>query len=54
MEDGENGAKRLWNGYIKEKSTIFCNIFGEKLKKCLKWLVRRANRVLTSALSHIL
>ena len=23
MEDGENGAKRLWNGYIQEKSSIF-------------------------------
>ena len=24
MEDGENGAKCLWNGYIREKSMIFC------------------------------
>ena len=23
MEDGENGAKRLWNGYTREKSSIF-------------------------------
>ena len=23
MEDGENGAKRLWNGYTREKMSIF-------------------------------
>ena len=23
MEDGENGAKRLWNGYTREKLSIF-------------------------------
>ena len=23
MEDGENGAKRLWNGYTRETMLIF-------------------------------
>ena len=54
MEDGENGAKRLWNGDIQEKSTIFCGNFKEKMTTCLKWVVRRANQILTSAFSRIL
>ena len=36
MEDGENGAKRLWNGYIREKSPIFCGSFSEKNEKVLE------------------
>ena len=35
MEDGENGAKRLWNGYIQEKSTIFGGHFRKKNEKVL-------------------
>ena len=53
MEDGENGAKRRWNGYIREKTMIFYGDFPKKMKKCLKWVVRRANIFLTSAICII-
>ena len=33
MEDGENGAKCLWNGYIQEKSAISCGNSWGKNKK---------------------
>ena len=36
MEDGENGAKRLWNGYIREKSTIFYGDLRKKHEKVLE------------------
>ena len=36
MEDGENGAKCLWNGYIREKSTIFFKDFRQKNEKVLE------------------
>ena len=36
MEDGENGAKCLWNGYIREKSMIFCGNFRQKNEKVLE------------------
>ena len=36
MEDGENGAKRRWNGYIREESTIFCGDFQKKNEKVLE------------------
>ena len=37
MEDGENGAKCLRNGYIQEKSMIFCGDFrGGGKKKVLE------------------
>ena len=36
MEDGENGAKCLWNGYIREKSSIFCGNFPSKNEKVLE------------------
>ena len=36
MEDGENGAKRQWNGYIREKSFIFCGNFQQKNEKVLE------------------
>ena len=36
MEDGENGAKCLWNCYIQEKSTIFLKDFRQKNKKVLE------------------
>ena len=36
MKDGENGAKRRWNGYIREKSTIFYGKFREKNEKVLE------------------
>ena len=36
MEDGENAAKRLWNGYICEKTTIFYANVLEKNKKVLE------------------
>ena len=35
MEDGENGAKCLWNGYIREKSSIFDSNFWGKIEKVL-------------------
>ena len=36
MEDGENGAKCLWNGYIREKSTIFWGNSRQKNEKVLE------------------
>ena len=36
MEDGENGAKCLWNGYIREQSTIFLKDFQQKHEKVLE------------------
>ena len=36
MEDGENGAKCPWNGYIREKSTIFLKDFRLKNEKVLE------------------
>ena len=36
MEDGENGAKCVWNGYIREKSMIFCGNFRQKNEKVLE------------------
>jgi len=33
MEDGENGAKCVWNGYIREKSKIFCEEFEQEKKQ---------------------
>ena len=36
MEDGENGAKRLWNGYIREKSSIFSKQINDKDEKVLE------------------
>ena len=35
-EDGENGAKCLWNGHIREKSSIFFNDFRQKNEKVLE------------------
>ena len=50
MEDGENGAKRLWNGYTREKSRFSSRKIDKKMKNCLKWVVRRAFRALTIAI----
>ena len=36
MEDGENGAKRLWNGYTREKWSIFLRKIDEKHEKVLE------------------
>ena len=36
MEDGENGAKCLWSGYIREKSMIFRGNFLKKHEKVLE------------------
>ena len=36
MEDGENGAKCLWNGYISERSSISCGNFSGKNEKVLE------------------
>ena len=36
MEDGENGAQFLWNGYIREKSMTFRGNFQQKNEKVLE------------------
>ena len=46
MEDGENGAKRLWNSYTREKSSIFLKKNRYKNEKVLE-LGRKKNRALT-------
>ena len=34
MEDGENGAKSLWNGYTRKKSM-------KDIKKSLNWVEKK-------------
>ena len=42
MEDGENGAKRLWNGYTREKIIDFYQEKSiTKMKKCLNWVEKK-------------
>ena len=36
MEDGENGAKRLLDGYIREELFIFFNIFRREHGKVIE------------------
>ena len=36
MDDGENGAKRLWNHDFREKTTIFFEDFRQKDEKVLE------------------
>ena len=36
MEDGENGAKHVWNGYIREKSMISMVEVCQKVEKVTK------------------
>ena len=48
MEDGENGAKRLWNDYIAEKYTILNVESWTKNQKMLKQIVfTETNQFLT-------
>ena len=44
MEDGENAAKRLWNGCIREKSTILMVKSWEQSRKLLEIYVFKLKR----------
>ena len=42
MEDGENGAKRLWNGYTRKKNLEFSlEATMKKMKQCLNWVEKK-------------
>ena len=53
MEDGENGAKRIWNGYIQEKSSIYFEKIDETHEKVLELGREKKNGAPISALSMI-
>ena len=53
MEDGENGAKRLWNCYTLENMTNFLRKNNEKHEKVLEMGREKTNRALATAFGMI-